>query len=82
MSHLQNVEHLVNVQKQTCEDELIIRIFSNSLDHKNISNLDLVTYKVIERQPGGFLREAIESVMCDVIKIRLKRRDATRCKIK
>ncbi len=26
--------------------------------------------------------EALESVMCDVIKIRLKRRDATRSKIK
>ena len=28
------------------------------------------------------LLEALESVMCDVIKIRLKRRDATRSKIK
>ena len=27
------------------------------------------------------INEALESVMCDVIKIRLKRRDATRSKI-
>ena len=30
----------------------------------------------------GDMEEALESVMCDVIKIRLKRRDATRIKIK
>ena len=34
--------------------------------------------------PVSFLMhmEALESVMCDVIKMRLKRRDATRSKIK
>ena len=49
---------------------------------KSIDNLDLLLLTYFLCYLHTKKKEALESVMCDVIKRRIKRRDTTRVKIK
>ncbi len=81
--HIGRVESGLNNQSQIRKPN--VYLFSYKNDRKGDLSVFIYVCNCRIWQPRNYLhiqREALESVMCDVIKMRVKRWDATRSKIK